>query len=629
MAIGRKWGFHSGVLTCLDAKIKGDLYVQDDIVFSDVSAGRLGVTGGIDFGTSENPIGIDMSGTFSTNAIDISGTTNEGIDITPTLSTGRAAGVDVNLTTVTGTTITEGITSTVTIGADVGEFAAEYTGVYGMVDASGAYTVGNNSLLGGNFKINLPTGDKESRWNWGVNISVDASKCTATSSTGCLYGLYIYMHTGTGTFEREDAIRIWHHDGGTNLDNVLVFSGECDTAGINFTGGTFATGVSLGDNCTTGINIGDATTGILLDGAFTTGIKMVGGVSYNPIHIGVKDNVLNKGLVLTASDGEDMGGIMVFCDDGGVDLTNSWTTSPIWTRYLITVTQTANTATGAYLQLKLHEALNLTSCDYSAIKAYLEVTGAVTLATTADLATINVTLEYTGVITVTSGSLAGIKLDINDKTTGSITDSAKNSAGVLIMKNGGSSLGWPVGLKINDAGAITGIQIGNATTGIILDGTYTSRVISGLTTMNNSNTLGDGYGAVELDLTITGTTAGHMAGLSSWVTLTAGTHGSDGAFISAQTNGVYEATGATISSAKVIFGMRAQYQGDDQPSQLHMFSIHSPDKPITAIFEMSSYHDDTGFEVGSGSSGSATGYLRLISDSSGTPKYVRLYDGTS
>lgn len=241
----RKFGWHSGTLTCQDAKIQGDLYVQDDIVFSDVSAGVLGVTGGIDFGTSENPIGIDMSGTFSTNAIDISGTTNEGIDITPTLSAGRAAGVDVNLTTVTGTTTTEGITSTVTIGADVGEYAAEYTGVYGMVDASGDYTVGNNSLLGGNFKIILPTGDKESRWNWGVNISVDASKCTATSATGTLYGLYIYMHTNaTGTFDREDAIRIWHHDGGTDLDNVLVFEGVAAT-GINLASGTCTNAIGL------------------------------------------------------------------------------------------------------------------------------------------------------------------------------------------------------------------------------------------------------------------------------------------------------------------------------------------------------------------------------------------------
>ncbi|MFW9872055.1 MAG: hypothetical protein ACFFG0_03060 [Candidatus Thorarchaeota archaeon] len=61
--MGNKFGWHSGVLTCKDAKIQGDLYVQDDIVFSDVSAGRLGVTGGIDLsGTSSGSANIILGG---------------------------------------------------------------------------------------------------------------------------------------------------------------------------------------------------------------------------------------------------------------------------------------------------------------------------------------------------------------------------------------------------------------------------------------------------------------------------------------------------------------------------------------------------------------------------------------
>ncbi len=47
--MSRKFGWHSGTVTAQDGKFKGDLYVQDDIVFSDVSAGALGVTGGISF----------------------------------------------------------------------------------------------------------------------------------------------------------------------------------------------------------------------------------------------------------------------------------------------------------------------------------------------------------------------------------------------------------------------------------------------------------------------------------------------------------------------------------------------------------------------------------------------------
>ena len=79
--MGRKWGFHSGVGHMKDCKISGDLYVQDEIVFSDVSAGVLGVTGGIDMQSTVSAIGIDLGGTFSTSAINIDGTQATGIII--------------------------------------------------------------------------------------------------------------------------------------------------------------------------------------------------------------------------------------------------------------------------------------------------------------------------------------------------------------------------------------------------------------------------------------------------------------------------------------------------------------------------------------------------------------------
>lgn len=68
----RRYGFHSGVMKCQDARVQGDLYVTDDLVFSDVSAGQLGVTGGIDMSSTTSAIGITMTGgTFSTAAIEI------------------------------------------------------------------------------------------------------------------------------------------------------------------------------------------------------------------------------------------------------------------------------------------------------------------------------------------------------------------------------------------------------------------------------------------------------------------------------------------------------------------------------------------------------------------------------
>jgi len=214
---------------------------------------------------------------------------------------------------------------------------------------------------------------------------------------------------------------------------------------------------------------GSWTNGINLDGNFTTGINMVGDIAYNPIHIGTKANTATGGLDMNGQDSyDDQGGIMMFCDDGGVALASTYTTSAIWTRYLITANQTSNTATGAYLQMKLKKAagtLDLTTVDYSAIKGYIETDCAVDIKS-GNLFVVNATLEMGNDLTNTAGMLAGIHVEINDKTN-TLTDTAVNSSGILIRKNGSSTLGWPVGLKIEDNGAITGIDIGTCTTDIV------------------------------------------------------------------------------------------------------------------------------------------------------------------
>ena len=79
--VGNRFGWRSGTLYCKDVKVMGDLYVQDDIVFSNISAGRLGVTGGIDLQNTTSAIGIDLGGVFSTSAINIDGTVDLAINI--------------------------------------------------------------------------------------------------------------------------------------------------------------------------------------------------------------------------------------------------------------------------------------------------------------------------------------------------------------------------------------------------------------------------------------------------------------------------------------------------------------------------------------------------------------------
>ena len=86
--MGRKFGWRSGDLKCQNGKILGDLYINDDIIFSDVSAGALSVTGGIDLSSTTSAIGLDFGGSFTTSAINIDGTLSNRAIMIGTKTTG-------------------------------------------------------------------------------------------------------------------------------------------------------------------------------------------------------------------------------------------------------------------------------------------------------------------------------------------------------------------------------------------------------------------------------------------------------------------------------------------------------------------------------------------------------------
>lgn len=68
----RRFGWRSGTLKCQNVEVLNNVTIQNDLVFSDVSAGVLGVTGGIDMTGTTSAVGINMSGgTFSTASIRI------------------------------------------------------------------------------------------------------------------------------------------------------------------------------------------------------------------------------------------------------------------------------------------------------------------------------------------------------------------------------------------------------------------------------------------------------------------------------------------------------------------------------------------------------------------------------
>lgn len=218
--------------------------------------------------------------------------------------------------------------------------------------------------------------------------------------------------------------------------------------------------------------------------------------------------------------------------------------------------------------------------------------------------------------------LDGFRLTLGDMDGGSRT----YGNGIILeddsAMSGTSAL--TTGLNITIA-TTTGISISGATTTAIAtsgtSGSASGRVMKGQMTVNNAN-YGDGYGLVESELTLTGTCAGHVAALTSWVNIITGTAGSN--MICAQSNGVYEEATGTLTGSTVIFGMRMQSLLAEAPSESFPFSCVSNTNIITALFSCNAGSSDMGTITDTGAD---TGKVVPLykETSTGTTYYVRLY----
>ena len=156
----------------------------------------------------------------------------------------------------------------------------------------------------------------------------------------------------------------------------------------------------------------------------------------------------------------------------------------------------------------------------------------------------------------------------------------------------------------------------NATTGRV--GKFSGTVAAG--------NFGDGYGAVEVDVTSGGAQAGHVAAFSAWLNLGADySNASTNNFVQAMNVGVYCPAGRTLTNSKIIMGARMSCVIDDgaNPSSIYLFSTNIYSNTLTALFDVNAIGD-----MG-GSTGAQTGNdykIPLFYDSTaGQAWYVNIY----
>jgi hypothetical protein len=275
----------------------------------------------------------------------------------------------------------------------------------------------------------------------------------------------------------------------------------------------------------------------------------------------------------------------------------------------------------------------------------------------ASSAILNASVTVAGAVTVQTGSLLGGYFSIEGS--GALTKAGDNDCSALVAvvnhtgggvdnafvammngtgqtvseiinavcEHGTATVGIAIEKTANGTAIGTGLKITNATVGIetSLAALGASGRIAKLFGSMAAGNLGDGYGAVEVDLTLTGTVAGMVAGLSSWVNMAASSSGG-GQLICAQDNGIYvSATGTPMSASIAVIGMRMQYvaEGGGNPGGLYLFSTNIYDNALTAMFHVNA-KVDLGWITGACATGAA--HIPLFRDvSAGVTWFVNIY----
>jgi len=133
--------------------------------------------------------------------------------------------------------------------------------------------------------------------------------------------------------------------------------------------------------------------------------------------------------------------------------------------------------------------------------------------------------------------------------------------------------------------------------------------------------LTDGYGAFEVDVTLSGSPTDHSAAASAWINITGGTV-PVGTYICARNDGIYETGDATITNAKLIFGARMHYLATDTDGLRFPFSLNTNNTTITALFDCQNHSD---FNLTAAAGTAANQLLPFARNAAGSIYYVMLY----
>jgi hypothetical protein len=298
-------------------------------------------------------------------------------------------------------------------------------------------------------------------------------------------------------------------------------------------------------------------------------------------------------------------------------------------------TEAANTLTAVgCLQLRHNLAHNIASS--AILNASVNVSDAVTVGSGSLLGGY-FSIEGSGAITKAGDNDCTPLVAVSNHTGGGVDNvfvAMMNGTGdtideivKVVCEHGTATVGVDIEKTSNGTALTKGLYIKDATLGIetSLAAIGANGRIAKLYGSSAATAMEDGYGAVEIDLTLSGTVAGPYAAASStWVNVTGASVTAGSNMVCVRNDGIYvTATGTPMASATAVIGGRLHYiaDGGGNPGALYLWSTNIYSNALTAIFNVNTIADFAATTTKSGDS-VAIPFIKL---NDGTVYYVNAY----
>ncbi len=388
--------------------------------------------------------------------------------------------------------------------------------------------------------------------------------------------------------------------------NVEVLPATDDAAGYNF--GDGATDLDVK------IFLGSTSEHVLFD-VGNSRVTLTG----IPMYLGAQANTAGSAAALASG----LTGILrSYADDGGASVATS--SRNILGRTLLTVDQAGGSIRSVQGQLKMATGVDVTTGIYTALQGYVEMAGTHVAQTGSTFSCIDASMEIATSLTIDSG---GEACGIHIETTGAGTITNNGTCAALLITGASGAAAWPYGVYMNAADCINGIYLSATTQACEMLVTALPANARGARYVFTCATpaMSDGYGAVEIDLTVSGTATGAVNAASTWINVTSAATLTAGNYAWVHNDGVWLDNSATTTSAIIVWS-RVQFAFGTNTGweNLHLFDLNLDiDKDMTSLINVNNLAK-TGFTAGAHSS-AVTGSIPFIG-TGGAVKYIRVHD---